>query len=389
MKELYRLTLLVSAFFAFYFMPYYFPASGSESTNPLINGFYMLHDYTKAHVLSCLIPAFFIAGAMSALLPKEKITGYLGSNVPKYKAYPLAIIAGLLLAVCSCTILPLFAGIRKKGAGIGPAIAFLYTAPATNILAIVFTGSVLGPDLAMARIMLSVTFAIVIGLIISSLFKDEEKAEDKKVEKTGNKEPGRQEQSTRKSIKEKLIAYRLPLFFFTLVAILLTGASKIDPSIKMGTLAGLIAILPMQLRIGFEKEEVRHWLSETYLFFRIIFPLLLAGIFIAGALSAVIPKNALTAYVGGNSIPANLLAVLFGVFMYFPTLVEVPMANMFLSLGMGKGPLLAYLLADPVISLPSILVVRRLMGAKMTLTYIFLIIIFCTLSGLIYGMFAG
>ncbi|PJC22689.1 permease, partial [candidate division WWE3 bacterium CG_4_9_14_0_2_um_filter_48_10] len=143
-------------------------------------GFYTLFDYLRAHVLTCLVPAFFIAGAISALLPKEKVTKYLGRDVPKYKAYPLSVIAGLLLAVCSCTILPLFAGIKKKGAGIGPAIAFLYTAPATNILAIVFTGSVIGWDFALSRIVLSITFAIVIGLLISKMFK-EEGVEDKKL----------------------------------------------------------------------------------------------------------------------------------------------------------------------------------------------------------------
>ena len=388
MKERYRLTILVLAFFAFYFLPYYLPETGKESTNPVLNGLFMLYDYTSLHVISCLIPAFFIAGAMSALLPKDKITRFLGRNVPKYKAYPVSIIAGLLLAVCSCTILPLFAGIRKKGAGIGPAIAFLYTAPATNILAIIFTGSVLGANIALARIVLSITFALLTGIIISSVFKDDEKrdeekaaAENKAVEKTNDATPN--------GASGKLIAYRLPIFFMTLVAILLLGASKIDSSIKVPFIAGLLAIVPVQLKLGFVKDEIEYWLSETYLFFRTIFPLLLAGIFIAGFLSALIPKNALAGYVGGNSVFANLLAVLFGTFMYFPTLVEVPMAKLFLSLGMGKGPLMAYLLADPVLSLPSILVVRKIMGTNKTILYVFLIIVFCTIAGLIYGTFAG
>jgi uncharacterized protein len=383
-KERYRLAILVLAFFAFYFLPYYFPDAGKESTNPIINGLFMLYDYTSLHVISCLIPAFFIAGAMSALLPKERITRYLGRNVPKYKAYPLSVIAGLLLAVCSCTILPLFAGIRKKGAGIGPAIAFLYTAPATNILAILFTGSVLGADIALARIMLSITFAILTGIIISSVFKEDENKEDKTSENIApekdngpaNGSPGR------------FTAYRLPIFFITLLAIMLIGASKFDPSIKIPSLAFLLAIIPVQLKLGFVKDEIEYWLSETYMFFRTIFPLLLGGIFIAGFLSALIPENALAAYVGGNSVFANLLAVLFGTFMYFPTLVEVPMAKMFLGLGMGKGPLMAYLLADPVLSLPSILVVRKIMGTKKTLLYVFLIVVFCTLAGLIYGTIA-
>jgi uncharacterized membrane protein YraQ (UPF0718 family) len=389
MKERYILTVLILAFFAFYFLPYYLPEAGKESPNPVLNGLFMLYDYTSLHVISCLIPAFFIAGAMSALLPKEKITKYLGRNVPKYKAYPLSIIAGLLLAVCSCTILPLFAGIRKKGAGIGPAIAFLYTAPATNILAIIFTGSVLGGNIALARIVLSITFALLTGIIISSVFKDDERIDEEKAAADNSKIIEKTNDATPNGAIGKLITYRLPIFFITLVAILLLGASKVDSSIKVPFLVGLLAVVPVQLKLGFVKEEIEYWLSETYMFFRTIFPLLLAGIFVAGFLSALIPKNALAGYVGGNSVFANLIAVLFGTFMYFPTLVEVPMAKLFLSLGMGKGPLMAYLLADPVLSLPSILVVRKIMGTKKTLLYVFLIVVFCTIAGLIYGTFAG
>jgi len=354
------------------------------------SGIYALIDYLGAHVLTCLVPAFFIAGAMSALLPKEKITKYLGKNVAKYKAYPLSIVAGLLLAVCSCTILPLFAGIKKKGASIGPAIAFLYTAPATNILAIVFTGSVLGWDFAISRIILSVTFAIVIGVIISKLFKEKD-GEDKElvsslVREEERKLDGIGEPFTRK-ILDEFKHNHLLIFFATLFTILLLGASKIGTEIKTIGLVGLISLLLIELKLSFKKEEIKSWLKETWIFFKIIFPLLLAGIFVAGILTSLIPEDSLANYVGSNTVLANLAAVLFGVFMYFPTLVEVPMAKMFLGLGMAKGPLLAYLLADPVISLPSILVVRKIMGTKRTLMYALLITIFCTLSGLIYGAF--
>jgi len=358
----------------------------------LSSGIYALIDYLGAHVLTCLVPAFFIAGAMSALLPKEKITKYLGRNVPKYKAYPLSVMAGLLLAVCSCTILPLFAGIKKKGAGIGPAIAFLYTAPATNILAIVLTGSVLGWEFAVSRIILSVTFAILIGIIISRMFKDED-TEDKKLVSSLVKEQERKLDGIGKPFNRKIIDgfihYHLFIFFATLFAILLIGASKIEDVIKSLSLIGLIAFLLIQLKISFKKEEIKSWLRETWMFFKKIFPLLLIGIFVAGVLTSLMPENFLADYVGSNTVFANLAAVLFGVFMYFPTLVEVPMAKMFLGLGMAKGPLLAYLLADPVISLPSILVVRKIMGTKRTLMYALLITIFCTISGLIYGFFVG
>ena len=360
-----------------------------EIIDVLLAGLGALGEYLSAHVLSCLVPAFFIAGAMSALLPKEKITKYLGKNVPKYKAYPLSVLAGLLLAVCSCTILPLFAGIKKKGAGIGPAIAFLYTAPATNILAIVYTGGILGWDLAAARIILSITFAISIGIIISTFLKENDDEKENPATDLTKEEEKSDDINKTSSKKSVLNKHYLLLFFATLFALLVFGASKIGNEIKVISLAILIVLLLVELRLYFKKDEIKSWLSETWFFFQKIFPLLLIGIFVAGILTALIPENLLANYVGTNTVIANLVAVLFGVFMYFPTLVEVPMAKTFLTLGMAKGPLLAYLLADPVISLPSILVVRKIMGTKSTFVYALLITIFCTISGLIYGFFVG
>jgi len=336
-------------------------------------------EYVSAHVLTCLVPAFFIAGAMSALLPKEKITRLLGQKASKYKAYPLAVAAGLLLAVCSCTILPLFAGIRKKGAGTGPALAFLYTAPATNIMAILFTGSVLGWNFAIARIVLSSAFAILIGLIISAMFK----AEDAEDERNAVSEvvSGLKQGTSKLPFFQK---HRLLLFFITLISILIVG-TRVSGYLKYAIILILIVILAILAKLLFSKDEITGWLFETWVFTKKIFPLLLAGIFIAGVLTALLPKDFLARFMGRNTVPANLIAVLFGVFMYFPTLVEVPMAKMFLGLGMAKGPLLAYLLADPVISLASILVVRKFIGNKRTIVYVGLIIVFTTISGLIYG----
>ncbi len=359
-----------------------------EIIDVLLAGLNALQVYLSAHVLTCLVPAFFIAGAMSALLPKERITKYLGKNVPKYKAYPLSVVAGLLLAVCSCTVLPLFAGIKKKGAGIGPAIAFLYTAPATNILAIIYTGSLIGWDLAAARIILSVTFAVLIGIIISSLFKEKDDENNEPAVQITN-EHDLITTGPQKGIRGSLRKHSLLIFFATWFALLIFGASKINDNIKIIGLTILAALVLIELKFYFKEEEIKSWLNETWMFFKKIFPLLLIGIFAAGILTALIPQNLLANYVGTNTVIANLIAVLFGVFMYFPTLVEVPMAKMFLTLGMARGPLLAYLLADPVISLPSILVVRKIMGTKRTLTYALLITIFCTISGLIYGFFTG
>jgi len=346
----------------------------------LLAGVNAVVEYVSAHVLTCLVPAFFIAGAMSALLPKEKIIQYLGQNVPKYKAYPLAVVGGLLLAVCSCTILPLFAGIKKKGAGIGPALAFLYTAPATNILAITFTGSVLGWDFALARIILSVTFAILIGIIISKLFGEDDENERDKAPAVSSVD-GQNNKGA-----PFFQGHRLIIFFALLVSILIVG-TRVDGSLRYTGLGILIVLLALMSKLYFSREEMSAWLSETWIFTKKIFPLLLIGIFMAGVLTAVLPENFLTDHVGSNTVSANLIAVLFGVFMYFPTLVEVPMAKMFLSLGMAKGPLLAYLLADPVISLASILVVRKIIGDRRTIAYVLLITVFTTVSGLIYGMF--
>jgi uncharacterized protein len=345
-----------------------------------------LIDYLSAHVLTCLIPAFFIAGAMNALLNKDAITKFLGEKSPAYKAYPVAVVAGLLLAVCSCTILPLFAGIKKKGAGIGPAIAFLYTAPATNILAVAFTWSVIGADFAIARIVLSVAFAVLIGLIISKLFAE-----------TPASAPVPVACACAPSAEAAAKGQKhVVLFIATLVAILFTGTWAIFMENRLFEIPLRFIILPFLVLLiiyeavtWFSKDEQRAWLEETWSFMKKIFPLLFIGIFTAGVISALLPKDFLGIYLGSNTLTANLIAVLFGTFMYFPTLVEVPMAKMFLDLGMAKGPLLAYVLADPVISLPSILVVRKFMGTKQTIAYVLLIVFFCTLAGLIYGSFAG
>ncbi len=346
-----------------------------------------LIDYLSAHVLTCLIPAFFIAGAINALLNKDAITKYLGEKSPAYKAYPVAVVAGLLLAVCSCTILPLFAGIKKKGAGIGPAIAFLYTAPATNILAIAFTWSVIGADFAIARIVLSVTFAVMIGLIISKVF----------AETTTAAPPAPVACAcapSAEAVAEKGQRH-VVLFIATLVAILFAGTWAIFMENRLAgiplrfiVLPFLILLIVVEAHRWFSKDEQKAWLEESWSFMKKIFPLLFIGIFAAGIIGALLPKDFLGLYLGSNTVTANLIAVLFGTFMYFPTLVEVPMAKMFLDLGMAKGPLLAYVLADPVISLPSILVVRKFMGTKQTIAYVLLIVFFCTLAGLIYGSFA-
>jgi len=340
----------------------------------LSSGFAAVYDYVLAHTLFCLVPAFFIAGAMAALIPKDLLLPYLGKDSPKHVAYPLAVVSGLLLAVCSCTVLPLFAGIKKGGAGIGPAITFLYTAPATNIVAILYTGSLIGWDVAAARIFLSVLFAVSIGMIISKMFHEEEMA---------------QASDTFVRSEKSHEIRRLVYLFSVLIGILLVGTRVNVPWIKYLIelfLIGMSAVIAKRL---FTKEEREGWMRETWGFAKAIAPLLLVGVFVSGMVKVLLPQDFVTTYMGSNSLTALIIPVLFGVLVYFPTLVEVPMAKVFLDLGMGKGPLMAYLLADPVLSLPSILVVSKIMGTKRTVAYICLIVVFTVFGGYLFGLVAS
>ena len=335
------------------------------------SGFAAVYDYVLAHTLFCLVPAFFIAGAMAALIPKDLLLPYLGKDSPKHIAYPLSVVSGLLLAVCSCTVLPLFAGIKKGGAGIGPAIAFLYTAPATNIVAILYTGSLIGWDVAAARIVLSILFAVSIGMIISKMFHEQEEA---------------QATDTFVRSSESHDIKRLVYLFSVLVGILLVGTRVSVPWIKYVIVLILIGASALIAKKLFIKDEIESWMKETWGFAKTIAPLLLGGVFVSGMVKVLLPREFVTTYVGSNSLTALLIPVLFGVLVYFPTLVEVPMAKVFIDLGMGKGPLMAYLLADPVLSLPSILVVSKIMGAKRTVAYISLIIVFTVFGGYLFGV---
>ena len=346
----------------------------------LKSGWVTIQDYILAH-LPFVIPAFFIAGALYALFPKDKILRFLGPNSPKYISYPMSVVAGLCLAVCSCTILPLFAGIRKSGAGLGPAIVFLYTAPATNILAILYTSSLIGPDVAIARIVLSITFAIIIGMSMSALFPD----------KKPSNNPDSSLGQAFATIGTQRTSKWLWAFFVILLAILLWGASPAIKvlEIKLIGLAVLLVALILVIWKTLSRDEFQSWMKETWFFVRTIVPWLLIGVFAAGMLRVVIPVDFVKQYFGSTSVTATLGAVLFGVVAYFPTLVEVPMARLFLDVGVGYGPLLSYLLADPVISLPSILVIRPMIGNKRLIWYIALIIVCCTAAGLIYGFIKG
>jgi uncharacterized membrane protein YraQ (UPF0718 family) len=429
-----------------------------------------LAAYLAAHVLLCLLPAFYIAGAMTALIPKQTITRFLGRSTPKFISYPAAAMAGSVLAVCSCTIVPLFAGIYKKGAGIGPAITFLFFAPAANILALIYTGGVIGPDLAFARLFLSLAFGIGIGLIMALIFRREDSAHDKATDQmfAGKGSMGRASfvflliwivlllagtlkvdlltkaygqivlpingAEAFQSTLDRLIPYDASRGeeglsvqgVILIISLLLIGLSswKGFENIHTGlnrwtwtalTLTALTLLMaalgikdsPQGLNITFtgkflgvllagvaltflmrarlSRDELRDWLWESWRFVKQIFPLLVAGVFAVGVIRVLIRPEWIERLAGQNSLLGNLAGVLFGVFMYFPTLVEVPIANMFLHLGMHRGPLLAYLMADPELSLQSILIISTIIGRLKAWTYVGWVALFSALAGLIYG----
>ena len=426
--------------------------------------------YLAAHVLLCLLPAFFVAGALTALVPKETVTRYLGRNAPKYISYPAAALGGFVLAVCSCTIMPLFAGIHRKGAGLGPAITFLFVGPAINILALAYTGVAIGMDIALARAILCIAFGIGIGLIMALIFRKDDAAHDQQTVEAfaGGPRLHKSTSAVLLLLIALLVAGTLQVDLLTdsyatltvpvggidrfqetlydlvpfdaskgeegvtaqgvvLIALLgligvsawfglnkvdegynrwtwvslglialtlVVAATKMSPDAgrvdvlltgKMLAVVVLMIALSLVARRHLDQYEIQEWLWETWRFVKQIFPLLVVGVFAVGVIRGLIKPEWIQALAGGNTVVANLVGVLFGVFMYFPTLVEVPIANMFLSLGMHRGPLLAYLIADPELSLQSILITSTVIGKTKTWTYVAWVTLFSTLAGLIYG----
>jgi uncharacterized membrane protein YraQ (UPF0718 family) len=387
MKEKKTLLVLVAVFLAAYFIPF----SRLNVQNALLEAFQLTQEYARQHVLLCLVPAFFIAGAISVFIRKESVIRRLGPKANKPLAYGIASVSGSILAVCSCTVLPLFAGIYTRGAGLGPASAFLYSGPAINILAIVLTAKVLGAKIGLARALGAVVFAIVIGLLMQLFFgREDEKNrnQDDFVSSDGDEE-------TRP-------LWKTGLSMATMIAILVfLNWSKADPSLKIWFIiyrikwylggALLLALVWMIVR-WFSEEELKEWIFSTWVFAKQIFPLLLAGVMVAGFMlgrpgqEGIIPGRWIAGLVGGNSLGANLFASVAGAFMYFATLTEVPILQGLLGSGMGQGSALALLLAGPALSLPSMLIIRSIIGTRKALVYILLVVMMSTLAGLIYGL---
>jgi hypothetical protein len=339
----------------------------------LHDGLNALLEYLSAHVLTCLVPAFFIAGAIAVFVSQASVMKYFGAEAKKVLAYSVASVSGAILAVCSCTILPLFAGIHKRGAGLGPAIAFLYSGPAINVLAIVYSARLLGLDLGIARALGAVTFSVVIGLIMAFLWRREE------AEKSAN--PGTLVLPEAEDAARP--AYVTLLYFVILLAILIFGAAGNWPVVGIA-IVSLAAVLVR----WFTGAELRDWMSQTWSLFKKIFPILLAGVFIAGIIRALLPEEVVRNWLGGNGFRATAIASVFGALMYFSTLTEVPIVRALLDLGMGRGPALTLLLAGPALSLPNMIVIARVVGAKKTAMYVCLVIIMATATGMIFGRFA-
>ncbi len=369
---------------------FYLPIDSLRFKNAIFESLALVRWYAREHVLLCLVPAFFIAGAISVFISQASVMKYLGARANKVLAYGVASVSGTILAVCSCTVLPLFAGIYKMGAGLGPATAFLYSGPAINVLAIILTARVLGLELGIARAVGAILFSVVIGLLMHFIYRREE------TEKANN-----QMQVPEPEAAKPL--WQNAVYFASMVGILVfanwakpassTGLWYSIHSAKWIITTGFSVVLIAVLAMWFKKNELGEWSQATWGFAKQILPLLLFGVLIAGALlgrpdqEGLIPSQWVSRAVGGNSIQANLFAAVAGAFMYFATLTEVPILQGLIGSGMGKGPALALLLAGPALSLPNMLVIRSVMGTQKTIVFVTLVVIMATISGIIFGAF--
>ena len=387
MKLKSRIFIIIAVFTFFYFMPF----SSSKILNALMESLLMAQDYARQHVLLCLIPAFFIAGAIANFISQENVIKYFGAGANKFLSYTVASVSGTILAVCSCTVLPLFAGIYKRGAGIGPATAFLYSGPAINVLAIILTARVLGFELGLARAIGAIIFSVIIGLSMHFIFIEDEKKKNLNANK--NLTIGKVEQEDRP-------LWQTTFYFAIMIGILIFANWGKDESIKIWQIiynfkwfiTGILLIILSWIVIKwFKKEERIQWVKSSWGFAIQILPLLLGGVLVAGFLlgrpgsEALIPKIWIENLVGGNSIWSNLFASVVGALMYFATLTEIPILQGLLGAGMGKGPALALLLAGPALSLPNMLVIRSIMGTKKTLVFVSLVVVMATFSGMLFG----
>ncbi len=390
MKEWHKFLLIAAIFLGAYYVPW-------ESTlirQSGLEAFMMLQEYARQHVLTCLVPAFFIAGAISVFVSQAAVLKYFGASANKILSYSVASVSGSVLAVCSCTVLPLFAGIYSRGAGIGPATAFLYSGPAINVLAIILTAKILSWQLGLARAVGAIIFAIVTGLLMAFIFRKDD----------ANRETGEMFLPDEEGKGRAL--WQDTLYMLTMVLILVF-ASFAKPTADDGALwrfifsakwylvVALLIVLGFMLKKWFVKDELKGWVESTWGFAKQILPLLLGGVLVAGFLlgrpgyPALIPEHYIQALVGGNSLWANFFASVVGALMYFATLTEVPILQGLIGSGMGQGPALALLLAGPALSLPSMITISSVMGIKKTAVYCVIVVALSTIAGLGYGWLMG
>jgi len=389
-KERTKLLIIVLTFLAAYYIPW----SNSIIRQSGLEAFMMLQEYAREHVLTCLVPAFFIAGAIAVFVSQASVLKYFGAHASKFLSYSVASVSGTVLAVCSCTVLPLFAGIYSRGAGIGPAAAFLYSGPAVNVLAIVLTARILGWQLGLARAIGAVLFAVLTGVLMAFFFRKDDAA------RTAGQIYLPDEGEKGRTITQEAF------FMLTLVLILIfaafasptpgsTGLWATIFSAKWYITAGLLVVLGLMLKNWFDRDERVTWVQSTWGFIKQILPLLGAGVVLAGFMlgrpghSALIPEHYIQSLVGGNSLWANLFASVSGALMYFATLTEVPILQGLLGAGMGNGPALSLLLAGPALSLPNMLVIGGVMGVRKTAVFCTIIVILSTIAGMSYGWIAG
>ena len=432
-KETKILILIAAIFAAFYFLP----VDSLSFRDSILEGFSLLKWYAQEHVILCLIPAFFIAGAISVFVSQDSVIRYFGYGAKKWISYSIASVSGTVLAVCSCTILPLFAGIYKRGAGLGPAVAFLYSGPAINVLAIILTARILGVELGVARTIGAVVFSVVIGLIMSLVYRKEEK--ERAIAHTENTADKTEAVTEERHLWKDLVYFASMIgilvfanwgkpseqsgFFYyvysykwlitgmfaLLLGLSLTSFLKVRLPFILAGAAGILAtiyffgdnhqlvfllsVAVISVILFISKGEAADWLESTWSYAKLIMPLLALGVFVSGFLlgspdnpKGLIPNEWISSLVGGNSLFSNLFASVFGAFMYFATLTEVPILQGLMISGMGKGPALALLLAGPALSLPSMLVIKSVIGTEKTVVYVGLVIIMSTISGYIFGL---
>lgn len=388
MKERNKLLLMIIAFLGCF----YLPVELLPFRNPIFESLALVQWYAREHVLLCLVPAFFIAGAISVFVSQASVIKYFGAKANKFLAYSVASVSGTILAVCSCTVLPLFSGIYKRGAGLGPAIAFLYSGPAINVLAIIMTARILGWELGLARAVGAVIFSVAIGFIMHLIFIREECAREAEGELFAGE------------VNEPRALWKNALYFGAMVGFLVfanwakpqaedTGLWASVFIMKWYLAFSFLVITGIMLLRWFKKNEISEWTQSSWGFAKQIMPLLFLGVVIAGLLlgrpdqEGIIPSWIIAKAVGGNSLLANFFASIVGAFMYFATLTEVPILQGLIGAGMGKGPALALLLAGPALSLPNMLVIRGVIGTKKTVVYVSLVVVMATLSGIIFGTF--